>query len=168
MSPWFSSKQEPQGGEIHEFQNMIQSLQMELAERDKIIAALQADLTRLQLQQNELQNAAVSQALEQYIQDIAPTAVQIYTQVYLLESQTRPVAAESVALAAVRLLRGLEPLGFQVIGEIGASVRFDPNLHMALSPDSEPGSGEAAVIRLVGIAFRGQVLRKAGVERRKD
>ncbi len=168
MSPWFSSKQEQQSDEIHEFQNEIQSLQMELTERDKIIAALQADLTRLRLQQDELQSAAVGQALEQYIKDIAPTAVQIYTQAYLLESQTRSVAAESIALAAVRLLHGLEPLGFQTIGEIGASVRFDPNLHMALSPDSEPGSGEPAVIRLVGIAFRGQVLRKAGVERRKD
>ena len=168
MSPWFSSNQEPQREEIHEFQNKIQSLQMELTERDKIIAALQADLTRLRLQQDELQSAAVGQALEQYIKDIAPTAVQIYTQAYLLESQTRSVAAESIALAAVRLLHGLEPLGFQTIGEIGANVSFDPTLHMPLSPDSEPGSGEAAVIRLVGIAFRGQVLRKAGVERRKD
>ena len=48
-------------------------------------------------------------------------------------------------------------------GSVGQSVVFDPNRHESLSAEDELRPGANVIIRLVGLSYKGKLLRKAGV-----
>ena len=64
---------------------------------------------------------------------------------------------------ARRLVRLLEDEGLTPEGRIGEAVAFDPDRHEPLGGDFAPRPGQPAVVRLVGVSWRGRVLCKAGV-----
>jgi molecular chaperone GrpE (heat shock protein) len=83
----------------------------------------------------------------------------------LLETEGHPVQAKDVMVVAKRLVRVLEDNGLKLAGNVGETVRFDPNHHEPLSAGASPKQGEHVVVRFVGVAYRGKLLRKAGIEK---
>jgi molecular chaperone GrpE (heat shock protein) len=69
-----------------------------------------------------------------------------------------------VLTVARRLVRALEDNGLTVEGSVGERVPFDPDHHEPLSADVSLQAGQMVVVRFVGVAYRGKLLRKAGVE----
>ncbi len=140
-----------------------QSLRLELEERERVIAALRADLERLRRREEERASTAVRAERERLLTEAAAPVAQLLTQAHLLEVEGKPVQARDVLTVARRLIRFLEDEGLAVEGRVGEAVAFDPARHEPLGADFTPAPGQPAVVRLVGVAWRGKVLRKAGV-----
>jgi hypothetical protein len=140
-----------------------QALRLELQERDRVIAALRADLERLRRGEGERVDAAARAERERLLADAAAPVAQLLTQAHLLEVEGRLVQARDVLAVARRLVRLLEDEGLTAEGRVGAAVAFDPDRHEPLGGDFAPRPGERAVVRLLGVSWRGRVLQKAGV-----
>jgi molecular chaperone GrpE (heat shock protein) len=139
-----------------------QALRLELAERDRVIAALTGDLERQRRGEAERVAAAAEAERERLLTAAASPASQLLTQTHLLEVEGKPVQARDMLAVARRLLRYLEDEGLAAEGRVGDTVAFDPDRHEAIGGEP-PERGRPAVLRLVGITYRGRVLRKAGV-----
>jgi molecular chaperone GrpE (heat shock protein) len=140
-----------------------QSLRLELQERDRVIAALTADLERLRRGEGERVAAAVRAERERLLADAAAPVAQLLTQAHLLEVEGKPLQARDVLAVARRLVRLLEDEGLTPEGRIGEAVAFDPDRHEPLGGDFAPRPGQPVVVRLVGVSWQGRVLCKAGV-----
>ena len=165
---WFGrKKQPPPSGDdrVLQLEREVQSLRLDIQERDRLIATLQGDLERLERQQQAQLEEAVSGALERLLSEAAGPAAQLATQAYLLEHEGKPVTARDILAVARRLLRVLEDEGLQLEGAIGQRVPFDPNRYELLGGDEAPVPGEPVVVRISGASYQGKVLRKASVEK---
>jgi molecular chaperone GrpE (heat shock protein) len=139
------------------------TLRLELEERDRVIAALKADLERLRRGEGERVTAAIRAERAPLLAEAAAPVAQLLTQAHLLEVEGKPVQARDVLAVARRLVRLLEDEGLAPEGRVGETVAFDPDRHEALGGGFAPRPGQPAVVRLVGISWQGRVLRKAGV-----
>jgi molecular chaperone GrpE (heat shock protein) len=144
-------------------QNEVQALRLELAERDRQIAQLKADLERQRLQAEARGAESVQAQLEKLFEEAASAIAQLQTQAHLLEAENRPIQARDVLTIARRLVRVLEDHGLSLRDRVGEQVAFDPNLHEPLAGET-PRPGQPAIVRFPGVAFRGRLLRKAGVD----
>ncbi len=161
MLKWFKSLLS--GQPVAGSENDIQTLKLELVERDERIAKLKTDLER-QRQQADARGAGnVQTQLEQLFTEAASAISQLQTQAYLLETENRPIQARDVLTIARRLVRTLEDRGLSLECRVGEQVSFDPDRHEPIS-GTAPRSGQPAIVRFVGVAFRGKLLRKAGIE----
>jgi molecular chaperone GrpE (heat shock protein) len=141
----------------------VQSQRLELAERERVLANLKSEMERLRRGEGERIAAAVQTQVERLLSSAAAPVAQLLTQAHLLEVEGKPVEARDVLAVARRLLRVLEDEGLALEGSVSATVAFDPNRHEPLSSATSLTAGQSAVIRFVGVAYRGKVLRKAGV-----
>ncbi len=141
-----------------------QSLRLELAERDRLMANLKSELERQRNGENTRVAEAVQAQMERLLTDVATPVVQLLTQAHLLEVEGKQVQAKDVLAVAKRLVRALEDGGLTLEGAVGEKAPFDPNRHQPLSADASPTPGEAVVVKFVGVSYRGQIIRKAGVE----
>jgi molecular chaperone GrpE (heat shock protein) len=142
-----------------------QALRLDLAERERTIAVLSADLERARKATQDRTTTEVDARFQRLLADLAAPLVQIATQVHLVEVEQRPVAANDILAIARRLLRTLEDHGLRLDGPVGAAAPFDPAHHELLAGGAAPTPGEPIVIRFAGTSYRDIVLRKAGVER---
>jgi molecular chaperone GrpE (heat shock protein) len=140
-----------------------QALRLELQERERVIAALQADLERLRRGEGERVAAAVQAERERLLTDAAAPVAQLLTQAHLLEVEGKALQARDVLAVARRLVRLLEGEGLTTEGRVGAAVAFDPNRHEPLGGDFTPRPGQSVVVRIVGVSCQGRVLCKATV-----
>jgi molecular chaperone GrpE (heat shock protein) len=138
-------------------------LKLELAEQDRQMTQLKADLERQRRQVEARSTESVQTQLEQLFAQVAAPVSQLQTQAHLLEAENRPIQARDVLIVARRLVRVLEDQGLRLADRIGEQVAFDPNLHEPLAGIA-PRAGQPVIIRFTGIAYRGKLLRKAGVE----
>lgn len=145
-------------------QRQVQALRLDVAEREREIARLQADLGRTRVGAD----AAAQTQLAALMCDVATPAAQLLTQVYLLEQVGQDVSARDVLALAKRLLRALADHGLTVEGAVGDTVAFDPDRHAVLGPESAPRAGQPVIVRVPGIAYRGAILHKAGVEKKRS
>jgi molecular chaperone GrpE (heat shock protein) len=143
----------------------VQSLRLELAERERSVAGLKSELERQRNNQNAYIDAAVRDKIERLMIGAAAPVAQLLTQAHLLEAEGRPVQAKEVLTIAKRLVRLLEDEGLYTEGHVGESVNFDPNRHEPMGGDASIAPGQAGVIRFVGLRYRGNLVRKAGVEK---
>jgi molecular chaperone GrpE (heat shock protein) len=143
----------------------VQSLRLELAERERSVAGLKSELERQRNNQNAYIDAAVRDKIERLMIGAAAPVAQLLTQAHLLEAERRPVQAKEVLTIAKRLVRLLEDEGLYTEGHVGESVNFDPNRHEPMGGDASIAPGQAGVIRFVGLRYRGNLVRKAGVEK---
>jgi molecular chaperone GrpE (heat shock protein) len=146
-------------------QREVQGLRLELRERDELITNLKQDVERQRSGAGARVEESVQMQVEQLLAEAATPVAQLLTQAHLLEVDGRPVQAKDVLVVARRLVRILEDNGLELVGDVGESVSFDPNHHEPLSTASSPRRGERVVVRFVGVAYRGKLLRKAGVEK---
>jgi molecular chaperone GrpE (heat shock protein) len=140
-----------------------QMLRLELQERDRFIAELKADMTRVVRGAERAMAEGLLTAYERLLSEFALPFAQFLTQEYLLEVEGKPVQARDVLAVARRLLRLLEDEGLTAEGRIGDTVAFDPDRHEPLGGDFAPNRGEPAVVRMVGVSWHGRVLRKTVV-----
>lgn len=145
-------------------ENEVQALRLELAERDRLISQLKADLERQRREADTRGAASVQAQVEQVFTDAAAPAAQLLTQAYLLEAENRPVQARDVLAVAKRLIGALESSGLGFEGHPGERAKFDPDRHELLNSGSTLRPGQPATVRFAGVTFRGKLLRKAGVE----
>lgn len=141
-----------------------QRLRLELAEQEKTVARLKQELERQRGGTSVRVAEAVQTQVEQLLADVATPVAQLLTQAHLLEVEGKPVQAKDVLAVAKRLVRTLEDNGLTLEGSVGESVPFDPDRHELLSADVSLKAGQMVTVRFVGVAYRGKLLRKAGVE----
>jgi molecular chaperone GrpE (heat shock protein) len=157
----FSGK--PADERMAELERQAQSLRLDLEEQEQVAAQIKKELDRLHGVSNAQVAEAVQAQVERLLSDAATPVVQLLTQAYLLEND-RPVQARDVLAVARRLVRVLQDNGLTVEGSVGERVPFDPDHHEPLSADVSLQAGQMVVVRFVGLAYRGRLLRKASVE----
>jgi molecular chaperone GrpE (heat shock protein) len=158
------SAQEPADERVLALEGELQHLRLELQERERTLAQLQADLERQRGGADTRLAESVRTQVRALLSDAAAPAAQLLTQAHLHEVEGRPLQAGDVLAVARRLLRALEDHGLAVEGQVGQTVPFDPDHHEPLRAEISPRPGQDVVVRFVGLAYRGQLLRRAGVE----
>ncbi|NGO07078.1 nucleotide exchange factor GrpE [Streptomyces sp. HC44] len=143
----------------------LREARLEIAERDKTVERLRAELTRAREGAEEGARQRTRADLEQLVTTIGSPLVQLSTQAHLHRSGSAQVRTADVVEVGTRLLRLLRDVGVDTIGEAGAPQPFDPNRHEPLSAATTPAPGEQVLIRVVGLSLDGRTIRKAGVER---
>lgn len=141
----------------------VQSLQLELAERNQLVDKLKQELERQRHSESERLTNAVQTQVEQLLTDTATPIAQLTTQAHLL-SQDKPVQAKDVLAVAKRLIGVLEDNGLILTSSVGETVSFDSNLHDPLSASTSITTGKPVVVKFAGVSYQGKIIRKAGVE----
>jgi molecular chaperone GrpE (heat shock protein) len=150
-------------------QEEAQTLRLALKDREERLLRLKKDLTRHRASAAARENERVRLHLERLLTDTAAPVAQLLTQTHLVEAEGKAVTVRDVLAAATRLVHALEDNGLELEGSVGETVAFDPDRHYLLGkgPEASALTGRPVVIRFVGVAHEGKVLRKAGVEERK-
>jgi molecular chaperone GrpE (heat shock protein) len=141
-----------------------QALRLELEERERRLTLLTGELERLRAAEQTRQAEATQASLTRLLSDLAGPVTQVVTQVHLVEAEDRPVRTSDVLAVARRLVRALEDHGLTLDGTVGATAAFDPNRHAPLGEVAGLSPGQPVVVRFVGVAYGGTLLRKAGVQ----
>lgn len=162
------SATEPLPSEVLELQRQVQTFRLEAAARAADVERLKLDLERARRGAESQAEATVQQQISAVMRDVATPAAHLLTQAHLLEVAEQPVRAVDVVAIAKRLLHALEDHGLTIESAIAATVTFDPDRHTVLGSTVAPRAGEAVIVRVPGIAYRGVVLHKAGVERARN
>jgi molecular chaperone GrpE (heat shock protein) len=150
---------------VMDLRREAQSLRLELSEREDLIAKLKEDLERQRDGAGARVDESVQAQVEQLLAGAAAPVSQLLTQAHLLEAEGRPVQARDVMAVAKRLVRIFEDNGLELVGSVGETAQFDPNQHEPLGANASPAPGDRVVVRFVGVAYRGKLLRKASVEK---
>jgi hypothetical protein len=150
------------------WQRELQSLRLEVQDRERAIATLKEDLDRLRRSEIARLETAMQGERERFLAAAAVSVAQLLTQAHLLEVDGRPIPARDILSVARRLVRLLENEGLGVEGRIGESVSFDPDRHDPIGSSSEVGPGFPVILRIPGVLYRGKILLKAGVDKAGD
>lgn len=143
----------------------IRRLQLALSEEQARSARLEAEITRLQRQSQELGAEALAARTSALFNDLAAPAAQFSTQLYLTEEQGREVQGRDALAVARTLLRALQNHGLEITVAPGTQVLFDPDHHepLAIGAGATMRNGQPGLVRTPGLAYQGRLLRKAGV-----
>ncbi|TYB45425.1 hypothetical protein [Actinomadura chibensis] len=148
----------------------LRGARLDLAERDRAAERARAELARARDAAARGAERRAQADLERLAAAIGTPLVQFMTQAHLHRTGAARVGVEDVLDVGTRLVRGLREIGVDAVGEPGAVEPFDPSRHDPLSDDplsDAAGTGRAGrpvVVRVPGLACRGRVVRKAGVE----
>ena len=169
MSNWFKQlfgprQEEAAPPEPLALQNELQSLRVEMEERQRTIEHLRQEVERLRSREAQMVEETTNTRLEGLVSDLAGPAAQILTQADLLENQGKPVQARDVIAVARRMLRALERQGVSFEGTIGQQVAFDPNRHTPIGSNGTPQAGQMVTLRFSGVVYRGRIIHKGVVE----
>ena len=144
-------------------QGEIQSLRLELAERDRVIASLKADLEQHRASAEAQAAQALQARMERLLTEVARPVTQLVTQIHLVRVEKKAVPVNDVLTVAGRLLRTLEDQELTLLGHVGEQQPFDLNHHEPLDVGMTFVRGELVVVKFVGVAYRGKVIKKAGI-----
>ncbi len=148
----------------------VQELRLALQEQERVVDRLKADLARERQGSSTYASEAADAALVRLAGDMAAPASQLLLQDHLLaEGQT--VRAADVMAVARQMVRAMEGYGVTFSGQVGAIAAFDPDLHQPLSLASASSTlarGQRVRVLVPGVAYRGRLLRRAGVELAED
>ncbi len=172
MLKWFKPRLMPQPQEISQqhterilaLEREVKSLEMAVQERDRMLKQIKDDLEYQRDTTSSNVTESVQTKLEHVFADAAAPVTQLLTQAYLLE-EGKPVQTKDVLTVAKRLVRTLKNNGLTLEGSIGEQAAFDPNCHEPLSANESLDPEQPVIIRFVGVAYQGKLLRKAGVQK---
>lgn len=150
--------------EVLSLRRDLQSLRLELEERDRELRILREELQRTRTREEERARGVMESRLESLLTDIATPASHLFTQIYLFEKKQKTVEVRDVVSVSRRMLRALMDHGLEVQGEPGREELYDPGRHEPIAHEVI-SSGERVVVRFPGFAYKGRVIRKAGVQR---
>ena len=144
-------------------ESKCQDLRLELDETARKLAAAQRQLVLLH-ERDEEQLSRQQEAYKiQLFSDLGGIAVQFMTLLNLSEAQQQPVESRDALAVAKSLLRFSKNQGLEFFGQIGEAYNFDPEYHEPISTDDHLSAGMKVIVRIPGVSYRDQVLRKAGV-----
>jgi molecular chaperone GrpE (heat shock protein) len=107
----------------------LQSLRLELTERDKTIATLKQDLEQQRQKEYSRLETAGQGEIENLLSQLASPISQLLTQTYLMEEEGKTVQAKDILTVTKQLIRTLEAQGLTIAVPVGQQVPFDPNYH---------------------------------------
>lgn len=142
----------------------VQELRLELEDARSEIEALQEALDRRRTQESSRVSDTVSTMQHELMSQVAAPVAQLLTQAYMIEKEGRTLNARDVLAVSKRIVSSLRDAGLTLAGEVGQMVAFDGDRHEPLG-DVVLEPGEPVVVRMVGVSFQGQVLRRVGVAR---
>ena len=140
-----------------------QRLRLALEEAQSKIFRLEADLARQQRLADASREAAVQARLLAVFTDLASSAAQFLLQLDLADKPNRSLQIRDTLAVARNILRTLQNHGLEISEPSGTAAGFDPALHEPLSSMDILQPGQPVRVRLPGLSYRGQRLRKAGV-----
>jgi hypothetical protein len=147
-----------------QLQRDMQSLRLELRERESRIDKLEQELQQARHSASERVDEVVESRIERFLAVAAGPASQLLTQAHLLQHENRPVEARDVLAVAQRLVKNLEELDMRLEGEVGEIVRFDPDRHTPLG-NAPLERGDEVAVRFVAVKYGDKIIRKAGVQK---
>lgn len=125
---------------------------------------LKMELNLQQRNQQEQIDATIDGALLSFFKDAADPVTQLLTLNDLIEHQSKPVKPEDVIVHAKLLIAALQEHGLTIEGRPGQVVHYNPNFHEPLSATENPAVDQPVSIRFPGASFKGQVVKRAGVQ----
>lgn len=146
-----------------ERESELQRLRLQAQEQEEKIEQLKAEMERRRSNRKEKDRQLSRDVKESVLRSAASPVAQLKTQAHLLKNEGKPVEAGDILAVAERLVDSLAQAGLALEGEVGQIVTFDPNMHEALGAGPALHAGDEAVVRVVGVACEGKVLKKAGV-----
>ena len=140
-----------------------QGLRLDLAENDRTIRTLTAELEHERTSKREEIDAISRARLRAVLESLAPAAVQLELQRGLVAAGME-VTSRDVLLIVGRLLGSLRDAGLETVGTIGDIEPFDPERHAPLDSSSRPPVGTPVRVRIPGAQFDGVSLVKIAVQ----
>ena len=144
----------------------LQSLRLALQENEREATELKQALERQRQEAGGRTEEQLQTRLRPLIEETATPVAHLLTQAHLLEKEEKPVQVKDVLAVAKQLVRSLEALGLTIEEQVGDPVRFDPDRHDSMSQDEMLTPDEEAVVKLAGVSYQGQIIKKAGVVKR--
>lgn len=132
-----------------------------------LVDSLKKELSLQQRNQEQQINATIEGALLSFYKDVADPVTQLVTLNHLIE-EGKPVKPEDIVVHARLLIAALNEHGLSIEGSPGQVVPYNPNFHEPLSTNESPSVGEPVFIRFPGASFKGQVIKKAGIQIREN
>lgn len=141
----------------------LREARLSLVERDSEVERLTVELARLRDTIEDQVRQGRRAEVARFLTGIGTPVVQLVSQDGLHRAGTE-VRVADVLDVGMRLVRQLRDEGAELLGTVGGTEPFDADRHEPLSLSAAPEVGEPVVVRMVGLALDGTVLRKAGVE----
>ena len=145
-------------------QSELQTLRLELAERETAIANLKQELERQRQGETTRIEAARQTEIESLFEQLSSPLSQLLTQTHLVEQQGKTVQPQDILTVTQRLIRTLESTGLAIAVGVGETTPFDPNYHQPLNSNLTISPGTAIVAKMPGLAYQKKILKKALVE----
>ncbi|MGI0481460.1 hypothetical protein ACN4EE_11785 [Geminocystis sp. CENA526] len=143
----------------------LQQLKLELKEKENTVNNLQIELNLQQQKEFQQLESKITSEKQKNFSEIASSLSQLITQKYLLEVEAKPVKPEDIFLVIKRLINVFEKEGLTFIGEVGEVTNFEPNYHQSLNSNVEINIGDKVIIKIVGISYQNQVLKRSIVQK---
>jgi molecular chaperone GrpE (heat shock protein) len=160
----FSSSPATDDERVLSLQAQLQSLKLELEEKNQTITQLKQQLQLQEKNETNQINTAIKAEREKFLTDASASITQLLTQSHLLLEEGKPVQAKDIITVATSLIRTLEEFGLTLVGKVGTTVNFDPNYHQPLRGNINLNPGQEVVIKIVGVSYQSKIIRKALVE----
>jgi len=166
MANWFKSlfRKEHETYQSDQLQRDTQSLRSMLEDQDKVIAQLTRELQKLRSESEIRAQKSTQVLIEKFIADVSSSITKLNSQIFVVEEQNRPLNVREVLAVAKQFITIFQKYGLRLEGYVGEITPFNPDHHSSLSKDVPIDQEEPVVVRFVGVAYRGKLLRKAGVE----
>ena len=145
-------------------ESTLKSLEMEISDRDQTIARLTSEITRLRDGQQKTAGDLVEAKLKDLFEELSPQISQLQTQRYLVCEQEKPLPPQHIFTILDQMQRVLSKYGLEIADNVGETASFNPDHHAVLSRKYALSTGDTVIIRFPGLCYRGQRIRKAGVE----
>lgn len=158
-----AAEPEPEDQDILSLRSRLQSLKMDLEERDQKMARMRQEFEQLQSRAASDRAGAGSAELAGLAKRLAPILSQLPTLRALHESGKEVRTADLFTLFA-KLEKLLADTGLTPLGTVGETCPFDSRFHQRMS-GSDVGDGSPVRIRFVGYRFQEAVLLKAMVSK---
>ncbi len=150
---------------IRELDIELQSARLEFEEERKLHSRIAQDFANYRTKSETATNEELDRQLEKVFLDISGSVAQLITQDYLLNKNGKPVQAKDVVNVSSGIVKTLLRHGMETVGKVGEETQFDLNSHEPISIDEAITDNENVTIRMVGIAFKGKILRRASVSK---
>jgi molecular chaperone GrpE (heat shock protein) len=166
VANWLKSlfQKEQDKGDLRQLEREVQSLRAMLEDQDRIIAKLTSELKQHRSEAEFRLKRSAQAVIEKIAVELAAPVAKLNSQAYVVEEQNHPLNVRDVLGVAKQFIQIFQSFGLRLEGYVGEMTPFDPDHHMPLKQDVSLSQGDPVVIRFVGVAFRGKLLRKAGVE----
>ena len=150
---------------IRQLEFELQTVRLEFAEEKQVFDRVMQDFNVFRAKVESSNSDELDRRMEKLFLDISSSVAQLLTQDHLLSRSGKPVQAKDVLNVSNSLIKTLTRNGLETVGTVGEDVSFDINVHEPINQDEAISGDELVTVRMVGIAYKGKVLRRASVSK---